>query len=136
VLLPNLSLTEDVHGLLSALLPIISSTLVVLDVANCYLDALPQALARCQVLEELNLSENPLTALPPWLGQLSSLRVLVVDGCSLKQLPIELMNTRNLHTICGELESRGAGRISTADKHHTAQLDGMILFHSRRGCLS
>jgi hypothetical protein len=29
-----------------------------------------------------------------------------------------LMNTRNLHTICGELDSRGAAKISTADKQH------------------
>jgi len=100
VLLPNMSLSEDVHGLLSALLPIISSTLVVLDVSTCCLDALPQALSRCLVLEELNVSGNPLASLPSWLGQLSSLRVLVVDGCNLKQLPIEMMNSRNLHTIC------------------------------------
>lgn len=102
VLLPSLPPTDDVYGLLSVFLPIISSTLVVLDVSNCLLESLPDSLARCHVLEELNISENPLMVLPGWLGQLSNLRVLVVDACGLRQLPIELAHVRNLHTLCGE----------------------------------
>ncbi len=58
-------------------------------------------LAHCHVLEELNVSKNPLSVLPCWLGQLTNLRVVVVDDCSLKQLPSELADVRNLHTICG-----------------------------------
>ncbi len=102
VLLPALSLSDDVYGLLSALLPIISSTLVVLDVSNCLLDTVPESLTRCKCLEELNISDNPLSSLPAWLGQLPSLRVLVVDACGLKTLPGDLVAAHHLHTICGE----------------------------------
>lgn len=103
VLLSSLPADQFLLPLLTVLLPIISSTLVVLDISSNGLTALPAAIARCMALEELNISDNQVLSLPPWMGELSSLRVLVVDGCGLKAMPAELASARYLHTICGEL---------------------------------
>jgi Leucine-rich repeat (LRR) protein len=90
-----------VYPLLVSILPYLASTLVVLDVSSCQLSSLPAELALCTALEELNVANNPLGALPPWLGDLTSMRVLVIDGCGLHTLPAELVAVRGLHTICG-----------------------------------
>jgi hypothetical protein len=85
---------------LPALLDVLSTTLVVLDISNNDLTTLPTALRHCTSLEELNVSHNPLLQLPPLLGECTSLRVVVADGCLLSNLPVELAQTRSLHTLC------------------------------------
>lgn len=102
VLLSHVGLGEQIIDLLDALLPIIASTLVVLDISNNLLLDLPRSLARCQALEELDLAENPVVVLPEWMGELPNLRVLVADGCGLRTLPAGMGKARLLHTICGE----------------------------------
>ncbi|BEJ17225.1 hypothetical protein CspHIS471_0606260 [Cutaneotrichosporon sp. HIS471] len=85
---------------LPALLDVLSTTLVVLDISNNDLSTLPTALRHCTSLEELNVSHNPLLQLPPLLGECTSMRMLVADGCLLSNLPVELAQTRSLHTLC------------------------------------
>ncbi|CAK9784982.1 hypothetical protein CC85DRAFT_261873 [Cutaneotrichosporon oleaginosum] len=85
---------------LPALLDVLSTTLVVLDISNNDLTTLPTALRHCSSLEELNISHNPLLQLPSLLGECTSLRMLVADGCLLSNLPVELAQTRSLHTLC------------------------------------
>lgn len=102
LLLSHVGLGEQVIDLLTVLLPVVASTLVVLDVSNNLLLDLPPSLARCHALEELNLSENPVLVMPTWIGELTNLRMVMADGCGLKTLPAELAKARLLHTICGE----------------------------------
>ena len=102
LLLSHVGLGEQVIDLLSVLLPVVASTLVVLDISNNLLLDLPPSLARCHSLEELNISENPVLVLPSWAGELINLRMVMADGCGLKTLPAELAKARMLHTICGE----------------------------------
>jgi len=90
-------------SLLDVLLPIIENTLVVLDVHANMLREVPNALARCRELEELNLSENPIPAVPKWLGDLTELRVVILDRCSLRALPATMIAAQQLHTICSKL---------------------------------
>lgn len=97
-----MGLGEQVIDFLSVLLPVVASTLVVIDISNNLLLDLPSSLARCHALEELNVSENPVLTLPSWMGELTNLRMVMADGCGLKTLPAELAKARMLHTICGE----------------------------------
>lgn len=85
---------------LPALLDVLSTTLVVLDISNNDLTTLPKGLRHCNSLEELNISHNPLRQLPVLLGDCTSLRMLVADGCMLSNLPVELAQLRTLHTLC------------------------------------
>lgn len=89
----------NMYALLDLLLPVISSTVVAVDVANNSLRSIPSGLRQCLGVEELRLSGNPLVALPSWLGQMSSLRLLDVDNCKLKALSSDLMHATNLQTI-------------------------------------
>lgn len=102
LLLSRVGLGEQVIDLLSVLLPVVASTLVVLDVSSNLMLDFPPFLARCHSLEELNLSENPLISLPCWMGELTNLRMLIADGCGLKSLPEDMIKARLLHTICGK----------------------------------
>ncbi|KAJ9098259.1 hypothetical protein QFC21_004588 [Naganishia friedmannii] len=100
LLLSRVGLGEQVIDLLSVLLPVVASTLVVLDVSSNLMLDLPPLLARCHALEELNISENPLVSLPCWMGELTNLRMLIADGCGLKSLPGDMVKARLLHTVC------------------------------------
>ncbi|KAJ9117600.1 hypothetical protein QFC22_004450 [Naganishia vaughanmartiniae] len=100
LLLSRVGLGEQVIDLLSVLLPVVASTLVVLDLSSNLMLNLPPLLARCHSLEELNISENPLVSLPSWMGELTNLRMLIADGCGLKSLPGDMVRARLLHTIC------------------------------------
>src|ERR1700712_4086188 len=75
ILLPDQTYPPLVYPLLVSILPYLASTLVVLDVSSWQLSSLPAELALCTALEELNVANNPLGALPPWLGDLTSMRV-------------------------------------------------------------
>ena len=46
----------------------------------------PEGVSSLQVLEELNLADNAITALPPRLGTLASLRVLHLQGNPLRSI--------------------------------------------------
>ena len=46
----------------------------------------PEGVSGLQVLEELNLADNAVTALPPRLGTLASLRVLHLQGNPLRSI--------------------------------------------------
>lgn len=90
----------DILDALPALLDVLSTTLVVLDISDNDLTTLPMGLRHCNALEELNISHNPLRQLPTMLGDCMSLRMLVADGCMLSNLPVELAQLRTLHTLC------------------------------------
>ena len=99
LLLPNVG--SGINSVLSILLSVLAPSLVVLDLSSNYLSFLPESLQNCTSLEELNLSENPIRVLPGWVGELTGLRMLVVDGCGLQSLPSEIAALHSLHTICG-----------------------------------
>ena len=90
------SLTDALPSLLST----VSSSLVVLDLADNGLSFLPESLRHCTLLEELNVAENPLRVLPTWTAELVEMRMLVVDGCQLQHIPQDLSALGRLHTLC------------------------------------
>lgn len=103
VLLASLSNPLAISSLMDVLLPIIEDTLVVLDIHANMLREVPDALSRCRALEELNVSDNPIPAVPKWLGHLTELRVVLMDRCSLRTLPANMIAAQYLHTICSKL---------------------------------
>ncbi|KAI0067701.1 hypothetical protein BV25DRAFT_1867513 [Artomyces pyxidatus] len=80
-------------------LPHIGSTLLALDISANFLGALPPALESCVNLEELNVSSNPLRALPLFVARLTSLRVLIADSTGITTLPPPLSSLEKLHTL-------------------------------------
>lgn len=106
MLLSSHELRKQIFPLLAALLPIICGSLVVLDVHDSLLQGLPDGLSRCHALEELNISGNPISEVPIWLGELVNLRVAMMDDCNLRSLPSSLMAAQHLHTICGQYNCR------------------------------
>lgn len=87
---------------LERILPVMSSCLVVLDVSQTGLTRLPDALIQCALLEELNISANPLGR--PWKdcglgGSLSNLRVLIADECQFTLVPRVMGELRGLKTL-------------------------------------
>ncbi|WVQ73148.1 hypothetical protein IAR50_002712 [Cryptococcus sp. DSM 104548] len=98
LLLPSCG--PQILGFLSPLLSVLAPSLVVLDLSNNNLSAIPDTLQHCTLLEELNLSDNPLWKIPAWVGALVGLRVLVMDGCGISSLPEELCQLHLLHSIC------------------------------------
>ncbi|KAH8921149.1 hypothetical protein BT69DRAFT_356469 [Atractiella rhizophila] len=80
-------------------IPLITQTLLVLDISSCQLLEVPKILSSCQALEELNVSSNPLDCLPSFLNRITSLRVLMADKCGLITLYNDLSDLQNLHTI-------------------------------------
>ncbi|KAI0321689.1 hypothetical protein OF83DRAFT_1168216 [Amylostereum chailletii] len=84
---------------LSVALPSISTTLLALDISCNFLGALPPALESCANLEELNISSNPLRALPVFIAELRSLRVLISDSTGITTLPPPLSALERLHTL-------------------------------------
>lgn len=100
IYLPDLgNESEHLPSLLETLLPVVSSTLVSLNISNNHLGALPMVLRMCHNLEHLDISGNPINFLPFWIGRLSNLKRLIIDNCGLKALPNDLANARNLITI-------------------------------------
>jgi Leucine-rich repeat (LRR) protein len=99
LLLPGLG--NELLSILPALFSLLAGTLVVLDVSDNYLSFLPDSLQYCTSLEELSISNNPIRVLPPWMGELVALRMLVLDGCMLQSLPSDLSSLSRLHTLCG-----------------------------------
>ena len=93
---------------LPVLLAMVSRSLVVLDVTGSDLFELPEELASCHQLEELNVSNNMLRFLPTWLFELQDLRMLMADGCGLSSIPTELAGLRKLHTLCRQSGSSRA----------------------------
>lgn len=75
-----------------------------IDISDNDLSFLPEELQNCTLVEELNVSSNPLRILPGWMGELIGIRVLVIDGCLLQGMPQELSHMVSLHTLCGEFE--------------------------------
>jgi RhoGEF domain len=88
-----------VPNYLAGVLPLISDTLLALDISANFLTSLPPALVACTNLEELNIGSNPLRAIPTWLGALVSLRVLIVDSTGIVSLPTSLSGLVQLHTL-------------------------------------
>ncbi|KAK4702974.1 hypothetical protein P7C70_g3239, partial [Phenoliferia sp. Uapishka_3] len=90
-----------VPGLLRRTIPTLAFGLVVLDISNCQLVEIPYAIASCHTLKELDIKGNPLAsaALPSFLGQLTSLKVLIADNCNISTLPSSLSTLRYLHTL-------------------------------------
>ncbi|KAH7106986.1 hypothetical protein BKA62DRAFT_685700 [Auriculariales sp. MPI-PUGE-AT-0066] len=82
-------------------LPNIANTLVALDISANFLAALPTPLVACVNLEELNIAANPLRHLPPFLGNLTALRVLIADSImlTLSTFPATLASLSQLHTL-------------------------------------
>ncbi|PWN37115.1 uncharacterized protein FA14DRAFT_10116 [Meira miltonrushii] len=89
---------------LERVLPIVSHSLVVLDVSYCQLNELPQGLSQCTRLEELNLSGNHFlhswhTDADALVRFYSTLQVLLIDHCALTILPGVLMHFRQLRSL-------------------------------------
>jgi len=122
VLLPSLEPQGQVFALLTALLPIIQSSLVVLDIHNNLLQRLPDGLASCNALEEINVSGNPISEVPVWIGEMVSLHVAILDDCSLRSLPSTLMAAQHLHTICGESPFHHKSRVHHAKRNNLRPL--------------
>lgn len=80
----------------------VPASLVVLDIGGTGLDRLPDALAYCYALEELNVSHNALGASSEaWapLSELRQLRVLLMDECKLRKVPSAVGGLRQLHVL-------------------------------------
>ena len=82
----------------------IPNMLVVLDMSSSHLSALPESLALCTSLEELNISCNPLgtsnmAAPMSCLRALENLRVLLVDDCKLPVVPHEILSLERLQIL-------------------------------------
>lgn len=90
----------EILSILAPLLDVLSTTLVVLDVSNNDLTAIPSDLRHCSALEELNVSNNQIRLLPSFIGDCTSLRVIVADNCALSGLPVEISQLTHLHSIC------------------------------------
>ena len=84
---------------MTTVLPTIGTTLLALDISANFLVALPPALESCVCLEELNVSSNPLRALPLFIAHLTSLRVLIADSTGITTLSAPLSALDKLHTL-------------------------------------
>jgi hypothetical protein len=81
-------------------LPNYATTLLALDVSNNFFNALPTTLSTLLVLEELNVSGNPIRAIPVFLTTLSrSLRILLADNCGLSTMPVEMTCMKRLTVL-------------------------------------
>ncbi|THH10544.1 hypothetical protein EW145_g1259 [Phellinidium pouzarii] len=93
------STPNSIPAFLTATLPQINTTLLVLDISANFLASLSPALALCSSLEELNISANPLRALPEFLADLTSLRLLIADCTGISTIPAPLLALQKLHTL-------------------------------------
>ncbi|KAI0307840.1 hypothetical protein B0F90DRAFT_72744 [Multifurca ochricompacta] len=99
LLIGSSSSASSLPAFLMNVLPTISTTLLALDISANFLGALPPALESCVCLEELNVSFNPLRALPLFIVHLASLRVLIADSTGITTLPAPLSVLDKLHTL-------------------------------------
>jgi hypothetical protein len=99
LLLSKSTTPNHIPHFLATHLPAIANTLLALDISCNYLASIPPALASCEILEELNIASNPLRALPIWLSNLKSLRVLIADATGCSTLPSALSGLVALHTL-------------------------------------
>lgn len=102
--------SSEMPFFLERILPLISHSLLALDLSNAGLRTVPSAISLCNSLEELNLSSNPFQfsssnakpgdqTLPSWLGTLPSLRVLVLDDLNIESLPKSFQSLTELKTL-------------------------------------
>ncbi|SPO21355.1 uncharacterized protein UTRI_00832 [Ustilago trichophora] len=92
---------NKVDGLLEVLervLPL-TTNLLVLDLSNCGLQHLPDAIGSCIALEELDISGNPVDHLPDWILNLRALRTLSADRIGLHHLPSSLIQLQELQRL-------------------------------------
>lgn len=97
LLLPNVG--PELGRVLPVLLDVLSATLVVLDISDNDLTAIPTAIRHCTALEEFNVSGNPVHQLPSTIGNCVNLGVLIADHCMLQTLPSKISQLPRLHTI-------------------------------------
>jgi hypothetical protein len=91
---------ERLGSWLQRTLPTVARSLLVLDVANTSLTALPSTLGLCSALEELDVSGNRMDAgLSPIVGQLLRLRVLTADDIGALSLPRALADLADLRSL-------------------------------------
>uniref|UniRef100_V5EU73 DH domain-containing protein n=1 Tax=Kalmanozyma brasiliensis (strain GHG001) TaxID=1365824 RepID=V5EU73_KALBG len=89
---------EGLVEVLERALPL-ACNLLVLDLSNCALQRLPDAIGACVALEELDLSGNPVGDLPDWMLNLRALRTLSVDSTGLQHLPSSLIQLQELQRL-------------------------------------
>ncbi len=92
---------NQADGLLEVLervLPL-TTNLLVLDLTNCGLQRLPDAIGSCIALEELDISGNPVGHLPEWMLNLRALRTLSADRIELHHLPSSLIQLQELQRL-------------------------------------
>ncbi|XP_016437935.2 disease resistance protein RPV1 isoform X2 [Nicotiana tabacum] len=83
------------------------NSLVTLSLANCNLsnDAFPVAFSSLSLLQNLDLSENPICCLPKGIIYLTGLQKLEVEGCEKLRSLVGLPNVEHLNvTNCWSLE--------------------------------
>lgn len=89
---------EGLLEVLERVLPL-ATNLLVLDLSNCGLERLPDAIGSCIALEELDISGNPVGHLPDWLLNLRALRTLSADRIDLHHLPSSLIQLQELQRL-------------------------------------
>ncbi|RLN92600.1 hypothetical protein BBJ28_00017183 [Nothophytophthora sp. Chile5] len=76
------------------------TALAYLNLRHNQLTEIPAVLARCQMLEILDLGDNPIVSpVVVALSELSKLRTLLLDGCKLTVLPIELIGLSQVSRV-------------------------------------
>ncbi|CAL1695962.1 unnamed protein product [Somion occarium] len=99
LLIGSCSTPNAIPSFVTNAVPHITTTLLALDISANFLVALPPALGSCICLEELNIAANPLRALPVFLSNLTSLKVLIADSTGLSTLPPQLGALDKLHSL-------------------------------------
>ncbi|KIS72329.1 uncharacterized protein UMAG_00736 [Mycosarcoma maydis] len=90
--------SEGLVQVLERVLPL-TTNLLVLDLSNCHLQRLPDAIGACIALEELDISRNPVGCLPDWILNLRALRTMSADCIGLHHLPSSLIQLQELQRL-------------------------------------